>query len=154
MEVHNITPDLIADKGLYDETGFALKVLELNQKENYLIAHNISFDLDKFAKTGIDLTMFAYRKFCLWYASVEKWAFTKKYRQFILESNFFKNSTPPSERYPLGNLSYPTNAEVMARFIENNALLADEPHTALEDVLSYELPLLLKLVNCTKKKKW
>ncbi|MCO4845918.1 MAG: 3'-5' exonuclease [Sulfurovum sp.] len=52
MEVHNITPDIIADKGLYDETDFALKVLELNQKENYLIAHNISFDLAMLEKEG------------------------------------------------------------------------------------------------------
>jgi len=35
MEVHNITPDIIADKGLYDE-----------------IAHNISFDLAMLEKEG------------------------------------------------------------------------------------------------------
>ena len=52
MEVHNITPDLIAAKGLYDETNFALKVQQLNQKENYLIAHNISFDLAMLEKEG------------------------------------------------------------------------------------------------------
>ncbi len=55
MEVHNITPDVIADKGLYDETDFALKILELNQKENYLIAHNISFDLGMLEKEGFQI---------------------------------------------------------------------------------------------------
>ncbi|WP_373029333.1 exonuclease domain-containing protein [Sulfurovum sp.] len=52
MEVHNITPEHIADKGLYDETDFALKILQYNQKENYLIAHNISFDLSMLEKEG------------------------------------------------------------------------------------------------------
>ena len=103
---------------------------------------SFAFDKDKFYNAGIDLDLFEKREFCLLYASVEKWAYTKQYRQFILESNFFKNSTPPSERYPLGNLSYPTNAEVMTRFIEDKSLFEDEPHTAREDVLYYEMPLL------------
>jgi len=54
MEVHNITPELIADKGLYDETDFALKILQYNQQENYLIAHNISFDLAMLEKEGFE----------------------------------------------------------------------------------------------------
>ena len=43
----------------------------------FLTAYNLNFDLGKCANTGIDLTMFADRQFCLWYAAVEKWAFTK-----------------------------------------------------------------------------
>lgn len=54
MEVHNITPETIADKGLYDETEFASKVQQLNQSENYLIAHNISFDLAMLEKEGFE----------------------------------------------------------------------------------------------------
>jgi len=54
MEVHNITPEIIADKGLYDETDFALKLLQLNKQENYLIAHNISFDLEMLKKEGFE----------------------------------------------------------------------------------------------------
>ena len=54
MEVHNITPELITDKGLYDETDFAMKVLQYNQEENYLIAHNISFDLAMLKKEGFE----------------------------------------------------------------------------------------------------
>ena len=120
----------------------------------YLTAYNLTFDSGKCYNTGIELERFRKKQFCLWYASVEKWAFTKKYRQFILDNNFFKDKTKPTQRYPLGNLNYPTNAEVMTRFLQNNPLLADEPHTALEDVMDYELPLLLELVRTTKKQKW
>lgn len=52
MEVHNITPDVIENQPPFSETGFAKKVVELNQKENYLIAHNISFDLGMLEKEG------------------------------------------------------------------------------------------------------
>ena len=120
----------------------------------YMTAYNLNYDTGKCANTGIDLEPFYDKQFCLWYASVEKWAYTKQYRQFILDSNFFKDSTAPTQRYPLGNMSYPTNAEVMTRFILEDALFPDEPHTAMEDVMDYELPLLLKLVNSTKKKVW
>jgi DNA polymerase III alpha subunit (gram-positive type) len=54
MEVHNITPNLIAKKEPYNKTNFASKLLELNQKENYLIAHNISFDLGMLEKEGFE----------------------------------------------------------------------------------------------------
>lgn len=54
MEVHNITPDVIQNKAPYAQTAFAKKVIELNQKENYLIAHNISFDLGMLQKEGFE----------------------------------------------------------------------------------------------------
>lgn len=54
MEVHNITPDVIANQAPYSETAFSKKVVELNQKENYLIAHNISFDLSMLQKEGFE----------------------------------------------------------------------------------------------------
>jgi len=52
MEVHNITPDVIENQPPYAETAFAKKVEELNKKENYLIAHNIGFDLGMLEKEG------------------------------------------------------------------------------------------------------
>ncbi len=52
MEVHNITPDIIADKPRYSETDFSKRLLSLNSKENYLIAHNIEFDLSMVKKEG------------------------------------------------------------------------------------------------------
>jgi DNA polymerase III epsilon subunit family exonuclease len=54
MEIHNITPDVIENQPPFSETGFAKKVAELNQKENYLIAHNISFDLGMLEKEGFE----------------------------------------------------------------------------------------------------
>jgi len=54
MEVHNITPDIIAGKAPYSETEFAQKIVELNEKENYLIAHNINFDLSMLKKEGFE----------------------------------------------------------------------------------------------------
>ncbi len=52
MEVHNITPDIIADKPTYDKTGFSKRIEELNDEENYLVAHNIGFDLGMIEKEG------------------------------------------------------------------------------------------------------
>lgn len=52
MEVHNITPNLIEGKGLFVDTKFYRDLAKLNNKNNYLIAHNISFDLGMLKKEG------------------------------------------------------------------------------------------------------
>lgn len=52
MEVHNITPDLLNGKPKAIETNFYKKLEELNSNENYLIAHNISFDMGMIKKEG------------------------------------------------------------------------------------------------------
>ncbi len=52
MEVHNITPDLIASKGDFKSTHFYQKLHTLNENSNYLIAHNIKFDLSMLEKEG------------------------------------------------------------------------------------------------------
>ena len=52
MEVHNITPDLLVGKPKAVETNFYKKLEELNSNENYLIAHNISFDMGMVKKEG------------------------------------------------------------------------------------------------------
>jgi DNA polymerase III epsilon subunit-like protein len=54
MEVHNITPDLIENQPLYQELDFTKKLEAYNDKENFLIAHNISFDLGMVEKEGFD----------------------------------------------------------------------------------------------------
>jgi hypothetical protein len=110
-----------------------------------LTAYNLPFDVDKCQKTGIDLTGFT-RRFCLWRAAFSKWALTKNYRNFALQCHAFN---PPTK---FGNMSFKTNAEIMARFILNDPDLPDEPHTAIEDVIGYELPILQRLVNTTAKK--
>lgn len=52
MEVHHITPDLIASKGDFKSTHFYQKLHTLNENSNYLIAHNIKFDLSMLEKEG------------------------------------------------------------------------------------------------------
>lgn len=52
MAVHGITPDLIEGKGPFVETSFYKTLQSLNSTENYLIAHNIPFDLSMLEKEG------------------------------------------------------------------------------------------------------
>lgn len=105
-----------------------------------LTAYNLAFDRDKCIKTGIDLTGFK-TSFCLWYAAYAKFAHTKKYRQFALDVHAFNAPTK------FGNMSFKTNAETMARFVLGNPGLEDEPHTALEDIIFYELPILNAVIK-------
>lgn len=52
MEVHNITPDMLIGKPKATETTFYKRLEELNTNENYIIAHNISFDMGMIKKEG------------------------------------------------------------------------------------------------------
>ena len=52
MEVHNITPNLIEGKPKATQTSFYKRLEELNTPENFLIAHNISFDMGMIEKEG------------------------------------------------------------------------------------------------------
>jgi hypothetical protein len=104
-----------------------------------LTAYNLSFDVDKCQKTGINLAPFD-RRFCLWQACATAYGQTAKYKRFILENHLFKVRTK------WGNMTYPTNADVMAKFVRGIDL-PDEPHLAYEDVLGYEKPLLDKLLT-------
>jgi DNA polymerase III epsilon subunit-like protein len=54
MEVHNITPDRIEDKPPVTQTEFYSKIVEHNDTANYLIAHNIHFDLGMLKKEGFE----------------------------------------------------------------------------------------------------
>jgi hypothetical protein len=105
-----------------------------------LTAYNLAFDREKCGNTGIDLTQFP-RSFCLWQAAYTEWAHTKKYREAALALHAFNAPTKH------GNMSYKTNAETIARFCTGNLSLEDEPHTALEDIVYYELPILVKLLK-------
>ena len=110
-----------------------------------LTAYNLAFDLDKLNNTGIDVSGCSAR-FCLWHAAAHKWARTKAYRKFILETGEFNNRTA------LGNWSYRTKAETMARYLLG-ADLPDEPHTALEDARDYEMPILQALAQRVPRNK-
>lgn len=54
MEVHNITPNMIKDAPLYSQTKFAKRLAELNTQDNFLIAHNLAFDLAMVQKEGFE----------------------------------------------------------------------------------------------------
>jgi hypothetical protein len=107
-----------------------------------LTAYNLAFDQAKCANTLIDLTIFADR-FCLWQAAVGNLCKSKVYKRFVLENHLFNAPTK------FGNMTYSTNAEAVAGFL-NNQWVA-EPHTALEDAVYFELPILKALI---KKRNW
>jgi len=95
-------------------------------------------------KTGIDLTMFE-NSFCMWRVAFNKYAMTKSYKNFAMQCHAIN---PPTK---FGNCSFQTNAEIMTKFVTNNPELVDEPHTALEDVIYYELLILKNMLkNMTK----
>jgi hypothetical protein len=104
-----------------------------------LTAYNLSFDMEKCRNTGIELDMFE-KRFCLWHMACGHFAKTHKYRRFVLQNHLFN---APTEK---GNMTYKTNAEVMCSFIQGYMLPA-EPHTALEDIIGYELPTLLAIIK-------
>ena len=52
MEVHNITPDMLEGKANFKSTSFYNDLAYLNSENNYLIAHNIQFDLGMLEKEG------------------------------------------------------------------------------------------------------
>ena len=54
MEVHNITPDLLENKPKFIDTNFYNRLKELNSNENFLIAHNLPFDLGMLQKEGFE----------------------------------------------------------------------------------------------------
>lgn len=111
-----------------------------------LTAYNLSFDVDKCNNSGIDLSLFD-KRFCLWHTSAALWGQSRAYRAMCLETLAFNSPTA------LGNMSYKTNAETMARFVTGCPELPDEPHTALEDVIQYELPILRRVLK-SKSTKW
>jgi exodeoxyribonuclease X len=54
MAVHHITPEDIEDKPPFEKSDFYSMLLENNDASNFLIAHNISFDLSMLEKEGFE----------------------------------------------------------------------------------------------------
>jgi exodeoxyribonuclease X len=52
MAIHGITPNLIEHKGIFTETNFYKTLMSLNNQDNYLIAHNMPFDMGMMKKEG------------------------------------------------------------------------------------------------------
>lgn len=107
-----------------------------------LTAYNLAFDNGKCQNSNIDLTQFPNR-FCLWQAAVGNICNTKAYREFVLQNHLFNK---PTEK---GNMTFSTTAESVAGYLAGNFNV--EPHTALEDAMDFELPIL---VHILKKKGW
>jgi DNA polymerase-3 subunit epsilon/exodeoxyribonuclease X len=57
MEVHGITPDMIADKPTCTQTAAYKRLLELNTPDNYVIIHNAPFDITMLEKEGFKTQM-------------------------------------------------------------------------------------------------
>lgn len=114
----------------------------IGQYNPILTAYNLPFDQGKSANTGIDLTGFKDR-FCLWAAAVGNICNKKAFKQFALENHAFN---APTEK---GNMTFKTNAEIVAGYLAGE--FQTEPHTALEDAVYFELPILKHIVA---KKNW
>lgn len=116
---------------------------KVNAKYNpYLTAYNIGFDQSKCANSGIDLTIFG-KSFCLWHLACQVYATKKQYKQFAMDNHYFGNRTEK------GNMTIQTNAEKMAHYVTGRNNI--EPHTAIEDAIYFELPILISIL---KKKGW
>lgn len=107
-----------------------------------LTAYNLAFDVSKCSNTGIDLNGFDSR-FCLWQAAVGNICNSTAYKRFVLDNHLFNKPTDK------GNMTFQTNAEVVCGFITGT--LIDEPHTAIEDAINFELPILTHIL---KKRDW
>ena len=127
MAVHGITPDLIENKGIFTDTNFYKTLQSLNNQENFLIAHNISFDIGMMEKEGfvsqiriIDTLRVA--KHLL----AEQKSKALQYLRYALE--LYKDESAEADKY---------NITIKA-------------HDAIGDVLVMKL-LLSKLVSLTKE---
>ena len=127
MEVHNITPDVIENQPPYSETDFAKRVVELNQKENYLIAHNINFDL----------------------AMLQKEGFTNNYT-LIDTLRCAKHLLPEMPYHRLQYLRYALELYKTEQAEAAKRGITIKAHDAIGDVLVMKL-LLSKLVTLTKE---
>ena len=104
-----------------------------------LTAYNLDFDVQAMRATGIDDAIFS-RRFCLMQASIGAFANRRSFKKFALQHHQFK---APTAR---GNMSLKLSAEAIGRYVMGDPDLV-EPHTALEDVLFFEAPILHKLVQ-------
>jgi hypothetical protein len=109
----------------------------------YATAYNISYDLGCLDKTGIRLDSFP-NKFCLWGLALGNIAATASYKRFILQNHYFSNRTEK-----LGAVTMLTSAEVMSHYVKG--FYQKEEHTAREDIIDHELPILLNII---KRRKW
>lgn len=104
-----------------------------------LTAYNLFFDVESCENIGIDIDQFT-RSFCLMHAAQQFYGNKRKYRKFILDNHFFNAPTFK------GNMTWKTNAEVMAKYVLGVGI-PPEPHTSIEDCVGYELPILIDVIK-------
>ncbi len=128
MAVHGITPDLIEGKGVFAETNFYKTLLSLNTQENYLIAHNMPFDMGMLEKEGFksNLKIIDTLRVAKHLLSEQK-SKALQYLRYALE--LYKGEQAEADKY---------NITIKA-------------HDAIGDVLVMKL-LLSRLVTLTKEK--
>ncbi len=127
MEVHNITPDLIEGKGVFTSTNFFQKLQELNKSENYLIAHNIDFDL----------------------AMLEKEGFLNQYTK-IDTLRCAKHLYPELPYHRLQYLRYALELYKIEKEEAKNLNITIKAHDAIGDVLVMKLFLRKLVAKCTQ----
>lgn len=98
-----------------------------------LTAYNLPFDLGKCVNTNINMTVFS-KRFCLMAVAQNIALKDRKFLQFCLDNHYFGNRTK------LGNMVFQMKAETVGNYI--NGTIEHEPHTALEDVIFFEMPIL------------
>jgi len=128
MEVHNITPDVIEGQAPYKELEFTKKLEIYNEEENYLIAHNISFDLSMLEKEG----------------------FINKYT-LIDTLRCAKHLLPEMPYHRLQYLRYALELYTTEMHEASKLNIVVKAHDAIGDVLIMKL-LLSKLVKLTQDK--
>ena len=128
MEIHNITPDIIENQPPYTELTFTKKILEYNHADNYLIAHNISFDLGMLEKEGF-----------------------KNNYTIIDTLRCAKHLLPDSPYHRLQYLRYALELYKTEGAEANKLGITIKAHDAIGDVLVMKL-LLSKLVKLTQEK--
>jgi hypothetical protein len=109
-----------------------------------LTAYNLPFDMGKCINTGIDLTVFD-RSFDLMAVAQQAMIKNKKFLTFCLENHLFNNPTK------LGNMTVQMKAETVGNFL--SGMVEVEPHTSLEDVMFFELPILIHVLKHTSLRK-
>jgi len=127
MAVHGITPDLIEGKGKFTETNFYKTLKSLNNQENYLIAHNMPFDMGMMKKEGFESKI-----------------------QIIDTLRVAKHLLKESESHALQYLRYGLELYKDEQAEANKYNIVIKAHDAIGDVLVMKL-LLSKLVAITKE---